>query len=222
MAYPCVHGHCCSSCHLLSVVSGPKVSSSTVTFCPSQDLLCPTTMVCSSSSADDIRPSSAGCMWAGTRVTGTGWEMAVDTGVMEPKGHEDSRRDDENTSRVMEDNQKKGQLHQVACGSLACSHAPSSYISFFHTWLGLPLPPHPFFSVLHFLSSFLSLSFARSTAPLASGDAVRSPRSLCDGGMVCGVKARWSDGGLQHKEKLPSTCSYYCRKSVFIISFNNS
>lgn len=62
MAYPCVHGHCCSSCHLLSVVSGPKVSSSTVTFCPSQDLLCPTTMVCSSSSADGIRPSSAGCM----------------------------------------------------------------------------------------------------------------------------------------------------------------
>lgn len=153
MAYPCVHGHCCSSCHLLSVVSGPKVSSSTVTFCPSQDLLCPTTMVCSSSSADDIRPSSAGCMWARTRVTGTGWEMAVDTGVMEPKGHEESCRDDENTARVMEDNQKKGQLHQVACGSLACSHAPSSYISFFHTWLGLPLPPHPFFSVVHSLSS---------------------------------------------------------------------
>lgn len=55
--YPCVHGRCC---RFLSVVSGPKVSGSTVTFGPSQGLLCLTTMVWGSSSADDTRTLQCG------------------------------------------------------------------------------------------------------------------------------------------------------------------
>lgn len=177
----------------LSVVSGPKVSSSTVTFSPSQDLLCLTTMVWGSSSADDTRPSGVGCMWAGSRVTGPGGEMAADTGVTEPKGHEGSHGDGENTGRVMEDNRRRGQLLWVALASLSCSLAPSFFLS--STPGSAFLCPHCL--CLVFLTFSLSLSAARSTAPLASGNAVRSPLSLCDGGMACGVKGRWSDGGLQ-------------------------
>lgn len=62
----------------------------------------------------------------------------------------------------------------------------------------------------HFLpvSPSLSLSVARSTALLASGNAVCSPLSLCDGGMACGVKGRWSDGGLQRRKTHP--LSLFC------------
>lgn len=153
--YPCVHGRCC---RFLSVVSGPKVSGSTVTFGPSQGLLCLTTTVWGSSSADDTRPSSVGCMWAGSRVTGSGWEMAANTGVTEPKGHEESHRDGANTGRVMEDNQRRGQLLWVALASLSCSLAPSFCISLLHTWLCLLLPPLPLFCVSHFPSLSLLLA----------------------------------------------------------------
>lgn len=162
--YPCVHGRCfccccCSGCRFLSVVSRPKVSSSTVTFSPSQDLLCLTTMVWGSSSADDTRPSSVGCMWAGRRVTGPGWEMAANTGVMEPKGHEESHRDGENSGRVMEDVQRRGQLLWVAfCISLSCSLALSFCVSLLLTWVCLPLPHLLLFS--HFLSFSLSVLLA--------------------------------------------------------------
>lgn len=155
MEYPCVHGRCC---RFLSVVSGPKVSSSTVTFSPSQGLLCLTTMVWGSSSADDTRPSSVGCMWAGSRVTGSGWEMPPDTGVTEPKGHEERHRDGENTGRVMEDNQKRTQLLWAALASLSCFRASSFCISLLHTWLCLLLPRLALFWVSHLL--FLSLLLA--------------------------------------------------------------
>lgn len=112
--------------------------------------------------------------------------MAADTGVTEPKGHEESHRDGENTARVKEDNQKRGQLLWVAFASLSCSLAPSFCLS---------STPGSVFLYLHCLcflfltfSLSLSLSPARSTALLASGNAVRSPLSLCDGGMACGVK----------------------------------
>lgn len=136
MENPCVHVCCCSGCRFLSVVSGPKVSSSTVTFSPSQDLLCLTTVVWGSSSADDTWPSSVGCMWARRRVTGSGWEMAADIGVTEPKGHEGSHKVGENIGWVMEDNQSGGQLLWVAFVSLSCSLALSVYSSLPH--LALP------------------------------------------------------------------------------------
>ena len=100
-----------------------------------------TTMVWGSSSADDTRPSGVCCMWAGRRVTGQGWKMAADTGVTKPKGHEESHRDGENTGRVMEDNQRRGQLLRVAFVSLMLSC--SAFLSFsphLHTWLCLSLP----------------------------------------------------------------------------------
>jgi len=135
MGHPCVYECFGCRCWFSSVVSRPKVSSSTVTFSPSQDLLCLTTMVWGSRSADDTRPSSVGGMWAGRKVTGQGGEMAADTGVTKPKGHEESHRDEENTGRVMEDNQRKGKLPWKAAGS--CSYALSFCISLFHTWLFL-------------------------------------------------------------------------------------
>lgn len=135
----CVRGYCCSGGRFLSVVFGPKISSSTVTFSPSQDLLCLTTVVWGSSSADDRRPSSEGCMWARRRVTGPGWEMAADTGVMEPKGHEETHMDGKTSGRVMEDNQRTEQLHWVAFPSLSCSLALSLCISLLHSWLCLLL-----------------------------------------------------------------------------------
>lgn len=117
--------------------------------------------------------------WAG--VTGPGREMAADTGVMEPKGHEESHGDGENTSGVTEDNQKKRTT------SAGLSHALMLRLSVFLTpdSLSLPPAPLPLFSGPHFLSSS-----ARSTAPVASCAAVRSPLSLCDGGMACGLKGR--------------------------------
>lgn len=189
--YTCVHGRCC---RFLSVVSGPKVSSSTVTFSPSQDLLCLTTMVWGSSSADDTRPSSVGCMWAGSRVTGSGWEMAADTGVTEPKGHEESHRDGENTGRVMEDNRRRRQLRWVAPASLMLPC--SDFLNFSPLHLTLPSAAHT-----SFVFSFsLSLPFcaARSSALFALDNAVRSPLSLCDGGMTCGL-GQWSDGSVQQR-----------------------
>lgn len=62
------------------------------------------------------------------------------------------------------------------------------------------------------LCSSLSLSFsaARSSAPFPLDNAVRSPLSLCDGGMTCGVRGRWSDGGVQHRETHTLPSHYRC------------
>lgn len=140
-------------------------------------------------------------------MTGAGRKMAADTGVTEPKGHEESHRDGENIGRVTGDSQRRGQLLWVACATPSCSPAPSFYISLLpHTCLCLPLP-HCFFSLA------FPLYAARSTALLAPGNAVRSPLSLCDGGMAGGVKGRWSGGGLQHWEntlQLPSVAIFRC------------
>lgn len=73
------------------------------------------------------------------------------------------------------------------CVSLMLSCSVFLYFSSPH----LALPSSPPTSVLCFsLSLFPPLSAVRSTALLASGNAVRSPLSLCDGGMACGVKGR--------------------------------
>ena len=95
---------------------------------------------------------------AGRRVTGPGCEVAADTGVTEPKGHEESHGDGENTSWVTEDNQGRGQLPRVALASLLCSLATSLYFSLPH--LGLPPSTPAPFVFSPFLSSPLSLLLA--------------------------------------------------------------
>lgn len=195
-----------TGCRFPSVVSGPKVSNSTVTFSPSQHLLCLTKMVRGSSSADDTRPSSVGCMWGGRRVTGPGWEMAADTGVTEPKGHEESHRDGENTEGwrriTREEDNFSGKRWRLSHALLLC------LCVFLSSTPGSPLPLSPYSLCSRFLSLSRSLSAARSTALLAPGNAVCSPLSLCDGGMACGVKGRWSDGGLQRRKTHP--LSLFC------------
>ena len=211
---PCVHGRSCSCCRFLSVVSGPKVSSSTVTFGPSQDLLCLTTMVWGSSSADDTRPSSVGCVWAGSRVTGPGWEMAADTGVTEPKGHEESHRDGEKHRQGDggEPEERTTSLGSI-CVPLMLSCSVSLY--FLSSTPGSAFFLSSVFSHLFPLSLSLSLSLsaARSTALVASGNAVRSPLSLCDGGMACGVKGamkRWRPSERGNTPFLHSVAIFYC------------
>lgn len=122
-------------------------------------------------------------VWGGSGMTGLGWGMAADTGVTEPKGHEESHRDGENTGRVMEDNQRRGQLLWVAFASLSCSLALSFCISLLHTWLCHPLPP-PLFCVSHFLSFPLSLLFALLLCWLQAMLSVPLSHSVMEGWLV--------------------------------------
>lgn len=119
------------------------------------------------------------------------------------KGPWRSRRDGENTGRVTEDNQRIGPLLGVC---VRVSHALLLRLSVFLSPpdLAVASPTRASF-VLFFLSA------ARSAALLASGHAVRSPLSLCDGGEARGVKGameRWRSSARGNTYSVPSITTF--------------
>lgn len=91
------------------------------------------------------------------RVTGEGWELAADTRVKEPRGHEESHRDEKQRQG------DGGEPERQRSPALTPCMSPQ------HTWVRRPPPPPPVLSAPLFLPSA-----ARSSAPVASDTAVGS------------------------------------------------
>lgn len=142
-------------------------------------------------------------VWAGSRVTGPGWEMAADTGVTEPKGHEESHRDGE---KHRQGDGGEPEERTTSPGSICVPLMLSCSVSLYF----LSSTPGSAFS---FLLCFLTFSLCLSLSlplllalPLWWLQATLSVplfHSVMEGWLV-GWRGRWSDRGLQNGETHPS------------------